>query len=93
MRIAESIILSTLQKGGCIKTFYRRSARVTGTAVTRIADGYVLESADEREEVILSHTDFSTVEKKLVEAEIWEQVVGVILFGGSTWRLRPDLDG
>lgn len=88
MRITENIILSTLQKGGCIKTFYRRSARAAGTTVTRIVDGYVLESADEREEVILSHVDFFTVEKMLAETETWEQVVGVILFGGSTWRLR-----
>lgn len=63
---------------------------MTGTSATRIADGYVLESADEREEVILSPTDFFTVEKMLIETETWEQVVGVILFGGSLWRLRQE---
>lgn len=85
MRIPEQIILSALQKGACIKTFYRTSAR-------RIPDGYVLESPGERNEVILSHTDFQSVEKRLAETETWEQIVGSVLFGGSTWTLRPDMD-
>ena len=30
MRIQEHVILSALQKGACIKTFYRASARAAG---------------------------------------------------------------
>lgn len=92
MRIPERIILSALQKGACIKTFYRTSARAAGSAVRRIPDGYVLESPGEQNEVIMSHTDFQSVEKRLEETESWEQVVGNVLFGGSTWTLRPDMD-
>lgn len=92
MRIPEQIILSALQKGACIKTFYRTSARAAGSAARRIPDGYVLESPGERNEVILSHTDFQSVEKRLVETESWEQIVGNILFGDSSWMLCPDMD-
>ncbi|EAS9109730.1 cytoplasmic protein [Salmonella enterica] len=88
MRIQEQVILSALQKGACIKTFYRAS----GSADRRIPDGYVLESPGERNEVILSHTDFQSVEKRLAETETWEQIVGNVLFGGSTWTLRPDMN-
>lgn len=92
MRIPEQVILSALQKGACIKTFSRTSARAAGSADRRIPDGYVLESPGERNEVILSHTDFQSVEKRLTETETWEQIVGNVLFGGSTWALRPDTD-
>lgn len=92
MRIPEQIILSALQKGACIKTFYRTSSRAAGSAVRRIPDGYVLESPGEQNGVILSHTDFQSVEKHLAETETWEQVVGSILFGGSIWILRADMD-
>ncbi|EAM5558109.1 cytoplasmic protein [Salmonella enterica] len=92
MRIPEQVILSALQKGACIKTFYRTSARAAGSADRRIPDGYILESPDERNEVILSHTDFQSVEKRLTETETWEQIVGNVLFGGSTWALSLDTD-
>lgn len=91
MRIPEPIILSALKNGACIKTFYRVSARAAGSATRRIPDGYILESPGERNEVILSHTDFQSVEKCLTETETWEQIVGRVLFGGSTWMLRPDI--
>jgi hypothetical protein len=92
MRIPEHIILSALQKGACIKTFYRTSSRAAGTAPRRIPDGYVLESSGERNEVMLSHTDFQSVERYLAETETWEQVVGSLLFGGSTWMLCRGTD-
>ncbi|MGP2518246.1 hypothetical protein [Yersinia sp. 2545 StPb PI] len=41
---------------------------------------------------IHSHADFLSVKTKLAETETWEQVVGNILFGGSTWKLRPEMD-
>lgn len=89
MRIPEQVILPALQKGASIKTFYRTSARAAGSAARRIPDGYVLESPGERNEVILSHTDFQSVEKRLTET--WKQIVGSVLFGGSTWTLFPDM--
>lgn len=92
MRIQEHVILSALQKGACIKTFYRASARAAGSMDRRIPDGYVLESPGERNEVILSHTDFQSVERQLTETETWQQIVGSVLFGGSTWTLRPDMN-
>lgn len=91
MRIPEHIILSALQKGACIKTFYRISTRGADSADRRIPDGYVLESPDMRDDVILSHTDFLSVEKRLVETGTREQAVGFLVFGGSTRMLRPDM--
>lgn len=91
MRIPEQVILSAQQKGACIKTFYRASVRLAGSTARRTPDGYVLESPGERNEVILSHTDFQSVEKRLAETATWEQIVGNVLFGGSTWTLHPDM--
>ena len=85
MRVAESIILDALTRGGCIKTFYRISSRQAGESATRIPEGYILESPGEREDIVLSRADFHVLEQK----ETWEQVVGVTCFGGATWQLRP----
>lgn len=77
-------------KGGCIRTFYRASAHTAGKVLHRIPDGYILELYGERNELILSHTDFQCVEAHLTESETWERTVGGTLFGGSTWMLRPE---
>jgi len=92
VRIPENAILSALRNGGCIKSFYRRSVRGAQSVKTQLADGYVLASQGDHGEVILSHADFLSVKTKLAETETWEQVVGNILFGGSTWKLRPEMD-
>jgi hypothetical protein len=92
MRIPENTIFSILQKGGCIKSFYRRAVRSPCQKKSVLADGYVLESPGDEGEVILSHADFLSVKTKLAETETWEQAVGSILFGGSTWMLRSDVD-
>ena len=88
MRVAESIILDALTRGGCIKTFYRISSRQAAESATRIPEGYILESPGEREDIVLSHADFPALEKQLEQKETWEQVVGVTCFGGATWQLR-----
>lgn len=88
MRVAESIILDALTRGGCIKTFYRISSRQAAESATRIPEGYILESPGEREDIVFSHADFHALEKQLEEKETWEQVVGVTCFGGATWQLR-----
>lgn len=91
MRIPEQMILSALQQGVCIKTFYRLPARTAGSQERRLPDGYVLESPYEKNEIILSHTDFQAVVKWLSETARWEQVVGCTLFGGSTWTRHSDM--
>ena len=88
MRVAESIILDALTRGGCIKTFYRISSRQAAESATRIPEGYILESPGEREDIVLRHADFHALEKQLEQKETWEQVVGVTCFGGATWQLR-----
>ena len=88
MRVAESLILDALTRGGCIKTFYRISSRQAAESATRIPEGYILESPGEREDIVLSHADFHALEKQLEQKETWEQVVGVTCFGGATWQLR-----
>ncbi|PLP03699.1 cytoplasmic protein [Klebsiella pneumoniae] len=88
MRVAESIILDALTRGGCIKTFYRISSRQAAESATRVPEGYILESPGEREDIVLSHADFHALEKQLEQKETWEQVVGVTCFGGATWQLR-----
>ncbi|HBR1717241.1 TPA: cytoplasmic protein [Klebsiella pneumoniae] len=88
MRVAESIILDALTRGGCIKTFYRISSRQAAESATRIPEWYILESPGEREDIVLSHADFHALEKQLEQKETWEQVVGVTCFGGATWQLR-----
>ena len=88
MRVAESIILDALTRGGCIKTFYRISSRQAAESATRIPEGYMLESPGEPEDIVLSHADFHALEKQLEQKETWEQVVGVTCFGGATWQLR-----
>ncbi len=89
MRVAEHIILDALTRGGCIKTFYRISSRQAAESVTRIHEGYILESPGEREDIVLSHADFHALEKQLEQKETWEQVVGLTCFGGATWLLKP----
>ena len=88
MRVAESIILDALTRGGCIKTFYRISSRQAGESATRIPEGYILESPGEREDIVLSRADFHALEKLLEQKETLEQVVGVTCFVGATWQLR-----
>ncbi|WP_447876436.1 cytoplasmic protein [Serratia fonticola] len=92
MRIPENTLLSALRNGGCIKSFYRRSLGAAQSVKAPLADGYILEQPSVQGEVILSHADFLSVKVKLAETATWEQAVGNILFGGSTWMLKPSGD-
>ncbi|SPY45134.1 hypothetical protein [Photobacterium damselae] len=83
MRIPEQVILSALQKGACIKTFYRASPGLAGSTARRIPDGYVLESPGERNEVILSHTDFQPVENGLQKEKPGSKPWKVYFYGPS----------
>lgn len=90
MRVAEYVILSALRQGGCIKSFYRISARQAVASPDRPADGYCLETPGASGDTPLSDTDFRSVEHFLECAESWEQTVGALCFGGATWLLRSD---
>lgn len=89
MRISEQVLLSVLRQGGCIRSFWRRSARLAGTPAPVVPDGLVLETPGERGDTPLSHVDFAVVAKDLVCGEPWTQVVGGTEFGGAVWRLAP----
>lgn len=90
MRVAEFVILAALKQGGCIKSFYRLSARRAASDTGRLPDGYLLETPGASGDTPLSDTDFKALEKRLVQTDSWEQVVGGTCFGGATWRLRPE---
>ncbi|EAA3138105.1 cytoplasmic protein [Salmonella enterica subsp. enterica serovar Newport] len=89
MRISEQALLSVLRQGGCIRSFWRRSARLTGTPAPVVPDGLVLETPGERGDTPLSHVDFAVVAKSLACSDEWSQVVGGTEFGGAVWRLTP----
>ncbi|MBA3180071.1 cytoplasmic protein, partial [Salmonella enterica] len=44
MRVSEQVLLSVLRNGGCIRSFWRRSARLAGTPAPGMPDGFVLET-------------------------------------------------
>lgn len=90
MRISEQVLLSVLRNGGCIRSFWRRSARLAGTPPPAVPDGLVLETLGEAGDTPLSHVDFAVVAKGLACREEWVQVVGGTEFGGAAWRLRPE---
>ena len=92
MRVAEFVILAALKQGGCIKSFYRLSVRRAASTTGRLPDGYLLETPEASGDTPLSNTDFKALEKRLVQTDSWEQIVGGICFGGTTWRLRPEND-
>ncbi|HBB7252066.1 TPA: cytoplasmic protein [Escherichia coli] len=90
MRVSETVILSALRRGGCIRTFYRRSA-VRKEGVRSVPDGFSLETPEESSDTPLSHANFEVVRKYLVKVDEWEQTVGNTLFGGETWKLNNSL--
>ena len=90
MRISEHIILSDLHRGGCIRTFWRRPVRQSGSPAPVMPDGTVLESPDGSGDSLLSYADFDMVKKYLFCVKEWSQVVGCTEFGGATWQLLPD---
>ncbi|ECN5337116.1 cytoplasmic protein [Salmonella enterica subsp. enterica serovar Give] len=90
MRVSEQVMLSVLRNGGCIRSFWRRSARLAGTPAPGVPDGLVLETPGESGDTPLSHVDFAVVAKSLVCAETWTQVAGCTEFGGTVWRLARE---
>ncbi|EAQ5724531.1 cytoplasmic protein [Salmonella enterica subsp. enterica serovar Rubislaw] len=86
MRISEQVLLSSLRQGGCVRSFWRRSARLAGTPPPVVPEGLVLEESGDTP---LCHVDFVVVQKWLVCDETWTQTVGGTEFGGAVWRLTP----
>ncbi|EAS6426688.1 cytoplasmic protein [Salmonella enterica] len=89
MRVSEQVLLSVLRNSGCIRSFWRRSARLAGTPPPVVPDGLVLETPGEPGDTPLSHVDFAVVQKSLVCGDMWSQTVGGTEFGGAVWRLTP----
>ncbi|HCD0607990.1 TPA: cytoplasmic protein [Salmonella enterica subsp. enterica serovar Infantis] len=89
MRVSEQVLRGVLRQGGCIRSFWRRSARLAGTPSPVVPDGLVLETPGERGDTPLCHVDFAVVAKGLVCSEEWTQVVEGTEFGGAVWRLTP----
>ncbi|WP_024799145.1 hypothetical protein, partial [Salmonella enterica] len=58
MRVSEQVLLSSLRQGGCVRSFWRRSARLAGTPPPIVPDGLVLETPGERGGTPLCHVDF-----------------------------------
>lgn len=87
MRVSEQVMLAVLSKGGCIRSFWRRSARLAGRTPPVVPDGLVLETPGEAGDTPLGHVDFAVVAKWLNCGEEWAQVVGGSEFGGAVWRL------
>ncbi|ECC9721710.1 cytoplasmic protein [Salmonella enterica] len=90
MRVSEQVLLSSLRQGGCVRSFWRRSARLAGTPAPVVPDGLVLETPGERGDTPLSHVDFAVVAKSLDCVETWTQTVGGTEFGGAVWRLSQE---
>lgn len=76
MRVSEQVLLSSLRQGGCVRSFWRRSARLAGTPSPIVPDGLVLETPGERGDTPLCHVDFAVVQKWLVCEETWTQTLG-----------------
>lgn len=92
MRVSEQVLLCVLRQDGCIRSFWRRSARLAGTPAPVVPDGMVLETPRDPGDTPLSHVDFAVVAKWLACEEEWAQVVGGTEFGGAVWRMAPDTD-
>ncbi|ELD4018931.1 cytoplasmic protein [Salmonella enterica] len=90
MRVSEQVLLSVLRNGGCIRSFWRRSARLAGTPPPVVPDGLVLETPGEPGDTPLSHVDFVVAQKWLFCGDMWSQTVGDIEFGGTVWRLAQE---
>lgn len=93
MRVSERVILSVLRQGGCIRSYWRRSARLAGTPAPGMPEGLVLETPGESGDTPLSHVDFAVAQKWLACAETWTQTVGGTEFGGAVWRLTQEYHG
>ena len=90
MAIPAERLLALLDLGCYITTFYRLPAKSAYQSATRVPEGYLLMSKTGEEESILAPLEFQTIKHDLIECDIWQSVVGPILYGGSCWFLKKN---
>lgn len=81
-------LLGLLRRGYTITTFYLLSTKAAFQSSVRIPQGYLLLSQNGEEECVLTHTEFQSIKHLLIEHDIWEEIVGSTLYGGSHWSLK-----
>lgn len=88
MAISTEQLLILLRRGFTITTFYRLSTKAAFQSSVRIPQGYLLISQEGKEECVLTHTEFQSIKHLLTEHDIWEEIIGSTLYGGSRWSLK-----
>ncbi|ELY3857996.1 cytoplasmic protein [Providencia alcalifaciens] len=88
MAIPTEQLLGILRQGYTITTFYRLSAKAAFQSSVRIPEGYLLLSQNGEEEGVLTHIEFQSIKHLLTEHDIWEEIIGSTLYGGSRWSLK-----
>lgn len=88
MAISTEQLLMLLRQERTITTFYRLSTKAVFQSSVRIPYGYLLVSQKGEEECVLTHTEFQSIKHLLIEHDIWEEVIGSTLYGGSSWPLK-----
>ncbi|MEX9225921.1 cytoplasmic protein [Providencia rettgeri] len=88
MAISIEQLLILLRQGYTITTFYRLSAKVAFQSSVRIPEGYLLLSPKGEEECILSTIEFESIKDLLIKHDVWEEIVGSTLYGGSRWSIK-----
>lgn len=81
-------LLGLLRRGYTITIFYLLSTKAAFQSSVRIPQGYLLLSQNGEEECVLTHTEFQSIKHLLIEHDIWEEIVGSTLYGGSHWSLK-----
>ncbi|MEX6120446.1 cytoplasmic protein [Providencia hangzhouensis] len=88
MAVSTEQLLILLHRGYTIITFYRLSTKAAFQSSVRIPHGYLLVSQKGEEECVLTHTEFQSIKHLLIEHDIWDEVIGSTLYGGSSWSLK-----
>ncbi|EFE55244.1 hypothetical protein PROVRETT_05953 [Providencia rettgeri DSM 1131] len=88
MVISTEQLLILLRQGYTITTSYRLTTKAAYQSFVRIPHGYLLVSQKGEEECVLTHTEFQSIKHLLIEHDIWEEIIGSTLYGGSRWCLN-----
>lgn len=88
MAISTEQLLILLRRGATITTFYRVSTKVAFQSSIRMPQGYLLVSPKGEDECVLSSIEFQSIKYLLTEHDIWEEIIGSTLYGGSRWSLK-----
>ncbi|HEC8326258.1 TPA: cytoplasmic protein [Providencia rettgeri] len=88
MAISTEQLLILLRQGRTITTFYRLSKKAAFKSSVRIPEGYLLISPKGEEERVLSAIEFQSIKHLFTEHDIWEEIIGSTLYGGSRWSVK-----